>query len=133
MIERKQKRIAERSAGNHRVAVDAVVADALPRSGKQGDIGSLGEPLGVAVNGEPLPVRDARACVFELRGVDAGSREQVSDCPTRFCVGASGSSEIGVTSLIGFMAPPCCLARIDVPESAVSAVLAVFDIIIGVA
>ncbi len=79
MIEREQQRIAKGSARDHGVAIDAVVADALPRAGKQPNVGSLGEFLGVAVDGQPLPVRDARVRVFELTGIDAGSRKQVAD------------------------------------------------------
>src|SRR5207248_9192560 len=65
MIEREQQRVAKGSARDHGVAIDAVVADALPRAGEQSDVGALGELLGVAVDGQPLPVRDTRMRVFE--------------------------------------------------------------------
>ena len=78
VIEREQKGVSEGAARDHRVAIDAVIADALPCAGQQADVGSFRQPLGVPVDREPLPVRDARMRILELRGVDAGSRKQVA-------------------------------------------------------
>ena len=49
VIEREQQGISESAARNHRIAVDAVIADPLPRAGQQSDVGSFGQSSGVPV------------------------------------------------------------------------------------
>ena len=79
VIERKQEGVSEGAARHHRVAIDTVIANALPRTGEQPDVRSFGQTFGIPVERQALAVRDARMRILELTSVDTASRKQVAD------------------------------------------------------
>src|SRR5439155_10830205 len=77
MFDRKFERLSKGRAADHGVAVDAVVADALPCAGSQTYIGVLRQCARVSVDSKTLPMRDSSVWVFKMAWLNSSAGEQI--------------------------------------------------------